>query len=351
MITLLSVSPTILPSISATKGSYPGRNGKIVFWAEDLATQTSHEIYTMNIDGSDVLELTFNSFNDIDPVWSPDGQKIAFSSDRTGALKYTIWIMNPDGSGQTQLTTDANANDTQPAWSPDGKKIAFTRTVGIGDTDIYIVDAGPGAVPTLVAGFKGAFDRYPHWSVNQLLIMFSSNRVTGTNPTGDEEIFIMNADGTDVTQFTDNTVDDYYPGWSPDGRMIVFTRSADPPSTDVHLWVMDARGESFGLTQLTATPGFIDTGPCWSSDGLLIAFARHPDSIFVIDARGESFGSKMIIDIDCDDDPDIQRLLPVRAVGGIVTPVNKLEILTPYLALAGLIAVISSAVMIQKRRD
>jgi Tol biopolymer transport system component len=291
--------------------------------------------------------LTFNSFNDIDPVWSPDGLKIAFSSDRTGAS--TIWIMNPDGSGQTQLTTDATANDFQPAWSPDGKKIAFTRLVGSGDTDIYVVDAVPGSIPTLVGGFKGAIDRYPRWSANGNLIMFSSNRVTGTNPTGDEEIFIMNADGTDVTQVTDNTVDDSYPEWSPDGHRIVFTRSAAPPSTDVHLWVMDARGESFGLTQLTTTPGVLDTGPGWSPDGLLIAFARHPASIFVIDARGESFGSKMIIDIDSDDDPDFQRLPPLPPVGGIVIPVNKLEILTPYLALVGLTAVISLGVMIEKR--
>jgi len=98
-------------------------NDQIVFMS--LMGGSNLEIYVMNSDGSDLVQLTSGAIN-ADPVWSPDGQHITFGSDREGGGKLNIFVMNADGSGQQQLTyfdVPYEAGDTN--WSSDGKKIAF----------------------------------------------------------------------------------------------------------------------------------------------------------------------------------------------------------------------------------
>jgi hypothetical protein len=101
------------------EAAFPGRNGKIAF-------VSGSEIVTMNANGDNKSKLTNNDpqVYDIDPVFSANGRKIAFASDRTG--KRDIYVINQDGSGLTRITTSPKP-DTQPAWSPDGTKIAFRR--------------------------------------------------------------------------------------------------------------------------------------------------------------------------------------------------------------------------------
>jgi Tol biopolymer transport system component len=84
----------------------------------------------MNTDGSGVVRLTSNSALDAAPSWSPDGQRIAFHSDRNG--RFEIFIMNPQGGDQVRRTFPGDT-ESQPRWSPDGNQLTFVTSLGIND--------------------------------------------------------------------------------------------------------------------------------------------------------------------------------------------------------------------------
>ena len=94
------------------------------------------EIYVMNVDGTNPIRLTNNDASDYQPIWSPDGKMILFTSERDGNEE--VYMMNVDGSDPVNLT-DNPSSDTVGSWSPDGKHIVFNSDR---DTDwrIYIMD-------------------------------------------------------------------------------------------------------------------------------------------------------------------------------------------------------------------
>jgi TolB protein len=114
-------------------------------------------------DGSEQTRLTDNNANDSSPSWSPDGEKIAFSSNRDG--NYEIYVMNADGSDVTRLTNVNNANDSSPSWSPDGEKIVFTSDRDSAFTEIYSMNADNGRRVTRLTD-NNANDSSPNWGTN-----------------------------------------------------------------------------------------------------------------------------------------------------------------------------------------
>jgi TolB protein len=212
----------------AWAGTFPGPNGQIAFDSDrdtppdqEEDENPNREIYVMNPDGTDQTRLTNNDEEDIQSSWSPDGEKIAFASNRDGNLE--IYVMNADGTDQTRLTNN-DAIDINPSWSPDGEKIAFSsdRDDDEGRNDIYVMDATDGSDVTRLTD-TDADDRQPSWSPDGEKIAF--NRVFNPEDVDvdDGQIFVMNADdGSDVTRLTDNDHDDKEPDWgtntsTPDG--------------------------------------------------------------------------------------------------------------------------------------
>ncbi|HPZ10452.1 MAG TPA: DPP IV N-terminal domain-containing protein [Candidatus Eremiobacteraeota bacterium] len=126
------------------------------------------DIMVINPDRSGYHNLTNHPDLDIEPAWSPDGKKIAFSSNRRG--NFQIFAMNSDGTGLYQVTKRSTANDTHPTWSPDGKWIAFQSSLDAlnkFETQIYIVNAkGMGNQNERICQltFKDCSKRSPCWS-------------------------------------------------------------------------------------------------------------------------------------------------------------------------------------------
>ena len=256
--------------------AFPGANGKIAFASD---RDGNYEIYVMNADGSGQTNLTNNPADDHAPAWSPDGSRIAFQTARDGDSE--IYVMNTDGSEPTRLTNNP-ASDIHPAWSPDGSQIVFTSRRD-GNDEIYVMNAD-GSGQTRLTNNK-VLDFLPAWSPDGLRIAFTHNV---PDPIGPDvfrfQVYIMNADGTGQANLTNGSAGDWFSTWSPDGSQIAFTSARDDRWG---IFKMNADGS--GQTRLTTSPE-ADSDPTWSPDGAKIAFTRGPNfvggDILVMNADG-----------------------------------------------------------------
>lgn len=205
-------------------------------------------------------------------AFSPDGRRIAFDNYLVG--DYGIETANPDGSGVVRLTD--GVNDSWASWSPDGTKILFSSTrydpnvnqcePGADFTcpsDIYVMNADGSNVVRLASDPGPEYA--PGWSPDGSRIAF----VKLANDVGYTAIFTMKPDGTDVRQVSSaDRGSDFAPSWSPDGTQLVF---ASIREEDWGIWIVNADGSDEHLTLGGTGAGYVDD-PVWSPDGTLIAF-------------------------------------------------------------------------------
>ena len=250
-------------------------------------TYGNYEIYVMNGDGTNPLRLTEHPALDGRPSWSPDGTKIAFVSKRDDKFDEEIYVMNADGTQPVRLTHTggiASIPDLSPDWSPDGSKIAFVRKFR-GRQNIFVMN--PDGTDIVQLTFSERVNVVPSWSPDSTQIAFSSGvtYIINGDRLGYDQIFVMNADGSNRRQITDNRSSDIGPCWSPDGSKIAFSHNVDGKWND-EIYVMNADGTH--PTRLTDHPAS-DGDPSWSPDGNYIAFVSRRDGnseIYVMNADG-----------------------------------------------------------------
>ena len=250
----------------------PVTGGRIVY----ASTQDGNaEIYLMGSSGT--VRLTHDDGLDFDPMLSPDGQKIAFMSNRSGSNN--IYMMNADGTNPVRLTSHAGG-DAQPAFTPDGSKIVFASyqvdyEAGSDEpvSDLWVMNAdGTGQTRlTFLDHSLGA--NWPQVSPDGSRIAFTAGL----------QIWTVDADGSNPQQLT-SVGASFMPSFSPDGARIVFGSDVDEGFGDV--WVMNVDGTS--PERLTTSNGGAGT-PTYSPDGSHIAFysTRNGNTdVYMIDADG-----------------------------------------------------------------
>lgn len=225
------------------------------------------DVWIMNADGSNQRALTTDPSRDQGPVWSPDGSRIAFMSDRDGDTE--IFTMAADGTDVIQLTRNA-AFDMYPVWGPTGR-IAFisTRNVSNGTTEIWTMNRDGSGLARLTS--NDGSDAYPAWTPDgRILFASAPNLRAGVSLGAQQEIYRMNADGSGVVRLTDNTCTDLAPSSSPDGTMIAF--ASDCGRASIGVTVMTADGS--GVRALSTNAG-TENWPTWSPDGTKIVYASN----------------------------------------------------------------------------
>jgi Tol biopolymer transport system component len=265
------------------------------------------DIYVMNVDGSGLRRLTRSPQNDGDPVWSPDGRRLAFVRIRGG--RADIYVVNADGGGLRRLAhaiafrpfpgAPSSGFGANPAWSPDGRKIAFMSNRD-GNDDIFVVNADGSGLRNLTPSRGNDRKRIwwvspdgPMWSPDGRKIVFRSRRDrpselerAACRPRCQrDEIYVVDADGSRLRRLTRNWRFDGAAVWSPDGRKILFLRSGHP---DIYVMNADGSGQR-NLTRSVTYPLATHGAPAWSPDGRKILFVSNRSGngeVYVMNADG-----------------------------------------------------------------
>lgn len=273
MVTLAAVVmvlPLTLATSNPVRGGSPHDSaGHIVFTSDRKApAEGSLNVYRVAADGrGPTKKLTDAAGNNVMPAWSPDGTEIAFVHyDATGT--YDLWRMEADGSGETPLTSDLMLN-VDPVWYPRDQKIAFVNGAG----DIYSMalnSSGEPAGDLTRLTTNSATDRQPVVSPDGTRIAFASDR------DGDFDIYVMKTARESTSnvplKLTRDTVSELAPAWSPDSARIAFARGQEG---DREIFFMKdvPQSRSNRPTNLSENADADDTDPAWSPEGGSIAFS------------------------------------------------------------------------------
>lgn len=246
-----------------------------------LYNNDSGQIYLACPDGSELTTLTRGAGSHIQPVWSPDGSRIAYASDASGASQ--VYVMNADGSGVKQLTSDL-ANDW-PQWLPDGSKIAYRTTDGKGLWYWQELDLAIGTVTQLTKPSYDFFYPKPAWSPDGRYLAYMSLTEQAARNDGSSQIHLKDLTSGADTALTADTWANVSPVFSPDSRQIAFFSERDGTYEVYALYVMGLDGS--GLRRVSEPMFDASAQASWSPDGkeIIVSSLYSPKGTLIYDVE------------------------------------------------------------------
>ncbi len=239
----------------------PSPDGKRLVYISLVAGK--EQLFTMAVDGSGSAQLTHDDIDHEDPAWSPDGKSIAFVAIMKD--RQSIAAMKADGTGM-ELLTPKEQNTIHPNWSTDSTKIIYCTNDDLkpprkNTAEIDKVDVATKKVKVLIAG---GINTYGSWSPDMKHIVL--RKIIGEE---NSEVFLADADGSNLRNLTANPFFDGWPAWSPDGKRIAF--ASNRFGHGYQIFVMNADGSEPHLIANTEGRG---TSPRWSPDGSVLYFTN-----------------------------------------------------------------------------
>ncbi len=281
ILSLLIFCAFVLVFPNSAQSFYPGR---IVFIheADYHNSENETEIYTMNIDGSDVRVLTDNDFADMDPLWSPDGQYISFYSNRTGTGD--VFVMDQNGDNVINVSNNQDHSNYRQTWSPDSQQLTYVENIDPTNINIW-TSTLDGSPSQKINQEQGSFS-FPRWSG-------AGDRIAYSKYDSDTKIYIADSDGSNTVILSG--VSTMF-NWSPSGDRLLYVQ-------DGNLWTVDPYGlDAEMLYDPSNGNVFFSANPVWSSDGESIAFVVSESTeegftraLYTIGADGQ--GLNMLFDI------------------------------------------------------
>ena len=220
----------------------------------------------------------------VEPVWSPDGDRIAYRSTKT----FGLWIMDVSTGKTREIYAVDRENEhyvTDIDWAPDGKRLVFLDKVFRQSVAMLAIDADGTEHASMLVSPSVHWPSFPKWSPDGDEIMFISPAGKSSGPLNDYNLWVMNSDGTDQIQLTqDINVSAGLPRWSPDGHWIAFAGTLGyeelEPFTD--LWLVDRAGSELKRLTSNAVNATNEGMPAWSPDGARIIFDRDGNEVWMI---------------------------------------------------------------------
>jgi len=274
-------------SDSPTGTEEPVDHGGLIAYTYQPLQNGIHQIYTINEDGTGnhkIIESTFG-LNHLD--WSPDGTRIACVGYVGGDFTtWSIHVFNIEGTGLTRLTNISNLYDNEPRWSPDGTQIAFTRIYPNENfrEEIWVMNSDGSNQHSIEIG-----GNVSDWSTDESRLLYAG--INGNN----YDIFTCDLNGENIEQLTDTEINESFPTYSPDGAQIAYStfEGAFFNEDNGHTFeinIMNADGSN--IHQLTDNEN-LDSISRWSPDGTKLAYTSDAHlsgkwEVYVMNIDGSS---------------------------------------------------------------
>lgn len=236
-------------------------------------------IYLLDLSTGHLQSLVQNG---VEPVWSPDGTRIAYRNQNSGlsvidvttGKAQEIYAVKPE-SGHFVTTID---------WAPDSEHLVFSDAVFRESYAIVVADVeAVGSTATLVSSTTH-WPRYPKWSPAGDKILFISSTGKSSGPDVIQNLWTMDPDGSEQIQLTHDVYVYDLPRWSPDGNWIVFAgpTAYEEPRPFYELWLVDKKGSEIKRLTSNMVEPVNESAPLWSPDGTQIVFVKDQNTVWAL---------------------------------------------------------------------